>query len=772
VIVRLNASGQYLRTERQGTPYLLYDSMRLFYDNGGGICYVVSVDNFTVAPAIGNDTTGILGGLKTLEKYDEPTLLVCPDATSLNTDLYTFQQQAINQCNKLQDRFTICDLLKNNEFTAGQTFDDRVAEFRDNIGINFLKYAAAYAPWLRTSLPAGLRFRDIIFALDGDPAPTAASSLALLTSLTTSPALLQLMFDLSEAVKAVDLVKSKLLPGGPASLLDADVADLDGQVKKLLKKYKDDYTNVALTTFAQLSPNLIPIYTKIWDILHQIRLIYESLPTVVTAILTPTNTQTVEFKLRSDIEKSRAAYKAVVSALVTHHFEIDNKSAAAVSLLPVAGVLNKVLTHAEFPLVVANVPRDPLAQAMYRTFNAKVAMMSALSDIADALPLATAPNVVETTVLAAIPLPGDLRTKVNDEINLARAGAANATDVVTNITTKLAGAAGMDITVLTIAESYADEDNKLNAPASVAALVPDPPGFPAAIATELNQILLQAKQTLHTAAAAPGATKDTIADALDFLAVAAKEYTFIASLVASGTAGQTIGLFNNLLNGATTYESVFDQSLQQNFGNYKTYVTKAGQDLMILPPSSAVAGVYASVDSNRGVWKAPANTSLSSVLGPYFLISTQDQESLNIDTNSGKSINAIRYFTGRGTLVWGTRTLAGNDNEWRYVPVRRFFNYAEESIKKATEPFVFEPNDINTWVRVKAMTENFLTLEWRRGALAGAKPIDAFYVKVGLGETMTALDILEGRMIIEIGLAVVRPAEFIILRFSHKMQES
>jgi phage tail sheath protein FI len=102
-------------------------------------------------------------------------------------------------------------------------------------------------------------------------------------------------------------------------------------------------------------------------------------------------------------------------------------------------------------------------------------------------------------------------------------------------------------------------------------------------------------------------------------------------------------------------------------------------------------------------------------------------------------------------LVWGARTLAGNDNEWRYVSVRRFFNFAEESIKKATEPFVFEPNDANTWVRVQAMIENFLTVLWRQGALQGIKPEHAFYVAVGLGKTMTALDILEGRMIIEIG---------------------
>jgi hypothetical protein len=192
---------------------------------------------------------------------------------------------------------------------------------------------------------------------------------------------------------------------------------------------------------------------------------------------------------------------------------------------------------------------------------------------------------------------------------------------------------------------------------------------------------------------------------------------------------------------------------------------------LIMPPGSAIAGIYATVDATRGVWKAPANISLRRVRKPTVVIDDATQENLNIDL-SGKSVNAIRSFTGKGVLVWGARTLAGNDNEWRYINVRRFFIMVEESTKKATEPFVFEPNDANTWVRVRAMIENFLILQWRAGALAGAKPEHAFFVKVGLGQTMTALDILEGRMIVEIGMAVVRPAEFIILRYSHKMQES
>ena len=192
---------------------------------------------------------------------------------------------------------------------------------------------------------------------------------------------------------------------------------------------------------------------------------------------------------------------------------------------------------------------------------------------------------------------------------------------------------------------------------------------------------------------------------------------------------------------------------------------------LVLPPSSAIAGVYATIDATRGVWKAPANFSLRLIRRPTVVIDNPMQDNLNIHT-TGKSINAIRAFTGKGILVWGGRTLAGNDNEWRYINVRRFFIMVEESTKKASEPFVFEPNDANTWVKVRGMIENFLILQWRAGALAGAKAEHAFYVKVGLGQTMTAQDILEGRMIVEIGMAVVRPAEFIILRFSHKMQQS
>ncbi len=193
---------------------------------------------------------------------------------------------------------------------------------------------------------------------------------------------------------------------------------------------------------------------------------------------------------------------------------------------------------------------------------------------------------------------------------------------------------------------------------------------------------------------------------------------------------------------------------------------------VVMPPSGAVAGVYAATDGARGVWKSPANVSLAGVIEPVVKLDNLKQENLNVDATTGKSINALRAFASKGTLVWGARTLAGNDNEWRYISVRRFFSMVEESVKKSTYWAVFEPNEANTWGKVRGMVENYLTDKWREGALAGATPRDAFFVKCGLGSTMTPQDVLEGRMNVEIGMAVVRPAEFVILKFSHKLQTS
>jgi phage tail sheath protein FI len=204
---------------------------------------------------------------------------------------------------------------------------------------------------------------------------------------------------------------------------------------------------------------------------------------------------------------------------------------------------------------------------------------------------------------------------------------------------------------------------------------------------------------------------------------------------------------------------------------YVNILAAIKRKLNLLPPAAAMAGIYTLVDNARGVWKAPANVSLASVIAPAVNITHDEQEDLNV-TTAGKSVNAIRSFIGEGVLVWGARTLDGNSLDWRYINVRRTMIMIEESLRLATKAYVFEPNVSGTWVTIKGMANNFLTSVWKRGGLAGASPDDAFSVSVGLGETMTAEDILEGILRVTILVAVSRPAEFIEITFQQQMQKS
>jgi uncharacterized protein len=204
---------------------------------------------------------------------------------------------------------------------------------------------------------------------------------------------------------------------------------------------------------------------------------------------------------------------------------------------------------------------------------------------------------------------------------------------------------------------------------------------------------------------------------------------------------------------------------------YKTLMKNIREELNLLPPSAAMAGVYALVDSQEGVHKAPANVSMNGVVKPAFSVTADDQEDLNSPL-SGKAVNAIRSFVGKGVLVWGARSMDANSQDWRYISVRRTLIMIEQSIKNSVEAYVFEPNTARTWLKLKTSIENFLTDVWKGGSLAGATPSQAFEVNVGLGATMTPNDILEGIMRVSIKVAITRPAEFIEITFEQKMQES
>ena len=547
--------------------FLLYDSLRMFFSNGGGDCYIVSVGAYSPDPFsdLSAVKTALLDGLATIEKEDLPTLLLIPESVHLaEASAGEVHAAMLAQCNKLQDRFSVLDIV-NGDKDATPTADP-VAKFRDNVGMNYLKYGAAYYPWIKTTLP---------FKIDYD------------------------------AIVAGTFKKGGAPVSPVTSLFNSDLVSIIGHLD----------TDIA----AKAAPVALSAITTRPQLVTQAGVIYD-------------------------------AFEAFYDLTFTDSDTADPKSAASL--------------HAK--TIAADTPFHKLLKLLYDYVY--------FSDAANG------------SVPAGPP---------------------------------------WDVPILTLADFGTDF-------------------------------------TGYTFAAPTTSVNDIYSDT----STATKAAPFFTALYDKLNA-----LINGFYSELTATRKVRTETLKRIDPVYSGIVAAINKQGVVLPPSGAIVGVYAAVDANRGVWKAPANVSLTAVKGPAVNITSEDQEGLNIDTEAGKSVNAIRAFTGKGTLIWGARTLAGNDNEWRYVSVRRFFNMVEESVKKATGIFVFEPNDANTWVKVKAMIDNYLVNLWKAGALAGSTPDKAFFVKVGLGETMTAQDILDGYMIIEIGMAAVRPAEFIVLRFSHKMQE-
>ncbi|GAA4460503.1 phage tail sheath family protein [Nibrella saemangeumensis] len=612
--VVVDAANNYAVTEvtvANTERYFMFDGLRTFFDNGGGDCYIISVGLFGAAPAIGDDTTGFQGGLRALEKIDEPTLILFPDACRmvLNADdpnLYSLQQQALQQCAKLQDRFGVFDLKENLTgplVNADANQENAVTNFRNNIGINNLKYGAAYTPWIYTTYPRDVDFNTFSGNVTSGGSPV---DLGTVTSDATLNELVSVTNQAFTQITNSQTIINNIRRADPAT------GNPDGTGSDSVRTIKDKFA---------------------------------------------------EFKRAVDTATDSAGAKAALDILMN----FSRKSLLAFQALSTqftGELLNSLNAYAASPTL----------------WRGSAVGLIGIDKNTDVLALTE-----EADVPALYPA-----------VNAVWLGLADAAAVAAST------------------KDYGDSATVANHPA-------------------MGRLI-----------------------ALDVQA----EFDKLAAFAESIT------------NTVNTYKKTAQDNLYERHTIIGNIVKNIKKELSRIPPSGAVVGVYARVDNARGVWKAPANESLNSVLGPSVNISHEEQANLNVDAVAGKSINAIRAFTGKGTLVWGARTLAGNDNEWRYVSVRRFFNMVEESCKKATEPFVFEPNDANTWIKVQAMIENFLTNLWRQGALQGAKPEHAFYVAIGLGKTMTALDILEGRMIVEIGMAVVRPAEFIILQFSHKMAES
>ncbi|MVM33501.1 phage tail protein [Spirosoma sp. HMF4905] len=644
----------------------------MFYANGGGRCFIISVGLYP-ASAVGIKSDDIANGLAELEKEDEPTIILLPDAVSVDKGPYALQQTALGQCATLKDRVAICDLVKTTDFVA---FDKEIANFRTSIGINDLKYGAAYGPWINANIQRQIWRRNLSLKRDG------IGTDIQLESLTTDADILNLIRD----IKLVEQASTSVINGVTAITGSADKT-LDDSLQAALDAYRA--TNDA-STAAQLVTALQQFTGLTLSVLQAIQSLNEQ-PDVAGS--------------KFEIKKTIASYLKGST--------LNNSITTLVSHSVLQGANAAAKTAAQKAADDAKTAAD----------DAKTAADKAKTD-ADADP-ANAGLAVDAKAKADAKIAAD-QVKADADAYLAAITISSAAPIANVVQT----GATLDATAKLL--GFADGATLLKDVSQKAAVTAQYPATVDSLKKRADVI--------------EGAAYFALTDALQMI--------------------------SSIQSSINEFEKSLNDTLLAAFGKFKELVNKGGEALNQLPPSGAVAGIYAKTDNERGVWKAPANVSLNAVISPMVKVSQTQQGAYNVDVNAGKSINIIRAFPGKGTLVWGARTLAGNDNEWRYVPVRRLFNFIEESVKKATEQFVFEPNDANTWVKMQSMIENFLTTLWRQGALQGVKPEHAFYVAVGLGKTMTALDILEGRMNLEIGLVAVRPAEFIILKFSHKMAES
>jgi phage tail sheath protein FI len=219
------------------------------------------------------------------------------------------------------------------------------------------------------------------------------------------------------------------------------------------------------------------------------------------------------------------------------------------------------------------------------------------------------------------------------------------------------------------------------------------------------------------------------------------------------------------INDLKQWRNMFDSSYAAAYHPWLTVFDPMDKRNINIPPSGTIAGIYARSDNSRGVHKAPANEVVRSTVALDCQYNKGEQDILN-----PIGINLVRSFTGQGIRVWGARTLSSNPS-WKYVNVRRLFIFLEESVKRSTDWVVFEPNDAELWARVKRSLENFLTGVWRDGALVGSSPGEAYFVKIDR-TTMTQDDLDNGRLICLIGVAPVKPAEFVIFRFTQFTAEA
>lgn len=764
--VKINDANKFVSATVNNIFYL-YDSLRMFYANGGGDCFIVSVGDYSSTLA----EEAFKNGFAEIAKISEPTILLYPDAVALeDTKLGNVQVAALSQCQDLQDRVTVMDVKEN---------DPLCNNFKNNVGVNYLSYGAAYTPWLKVNLPKNVTYNDVKDVIKRSG---------------VKQTLVELTGDVTFQNKTAELI-----------LAYSDAASIAAKTRTLCSPdtgLKSHFT--ALCAATQNPANLKLVFLYCYNVAAQIDRFVKSTggetlklaglqADVVAAITSDFN---AAYQNVVGLEKEvvgNGGYTVTAAAILTAAFTVAAwagvTGADATKLLPVAPATDNDRLVDCYKKLETFFDTICIAYEDLVSTAAQKCIMALDTDLVQGFPIqytiaklnqvyADIANIEGKIQTLGIPT-STLRDKFNALCGDFTAATGNSDANLQKIFT-------FYYAIATQIDNFIKAGNPSEL--TLAALKTD---VIAAVISNFNPSFMKVvgieKEIKNREPVFPASTPSNIF--LESCWAGVSDAAMSGHIPPAVTVDEEKRqyMFNSLVplfeelnqafltlvyGSAKKYAEVLDDTLALTFPLYNSILSGVCSSMTTMPPSGAVVGVYAAIDRTRGVWKAPANVSLTNVISPTVIFTKSELDNLNVNSDTGKSINAIRAFVGKGTLVYGARTLAGNDNEWRYISVRRFFNMVEESSKNATQTFVFEPNDANTWVKVQAMLENFLTTLWRQGALQGIKPEQAFYVAVGLGKTMTALDILEGRMIVEIGMAVVRPAEFIILRFSHKMAES
>lgn len=653
--------------------YALYGAMRLFFQNGGGACYVTSIGSY----ADGIASKPMIQALTRLKKEPEPTMIVIPDVTRLShQDAIKVQQQVLKHCGTdMKSRFAILDV------PGGYLEQDGprgmpVARFRDALGTNDLDYGAAYYPWLNTSVYGNrdFNFHNIEFE----------SRKKLISLLKRSVA------------QDVNIVPEIERVGTPVLLGDFTLSVTPGQTVVVTQEdiaAKDESTSA----------------------------------------------NSLKFRIEGDADKmaGRLVKTDKLDEDVTE-FTQDELKDGKISFIhdPAGGQEGQ----GEFGVIVMDQDEVETAARKVKVVTGQKVLAkgaaskgdTAVVDVStgvdgaktDTVQLEGADELDEDAVIEA----DAVAKKAKEDAEADGADKATKDAAKKAIDAALAAAQGKTLTVPEVGIWTVQNDKGTITFAPDEAFKGDAVSVFYTIEGANGLVGPQEVKVLMEGVEDPNAPEDPSTETID------KTMRAVAPL------------YVEIMDAITAYMNT-------------------------MAPSAAMAGLYTAVDNNRGVWKAPANVSVNSVVSPTVNIDHEEQENLNVST-TGKSINAIRPFVGEGTLVWGARTLDGNSLDWRYINVRRTMIMLEESIRLASKAYVFEPNTAQTWVTMRSMIENFLTSIWKQGGLAGAVPADAFSVHVGLGDTMTPVDILEGILRITVLVAVVRPAEFIEITFQQQMQKS